>query len=294
VTSYGFGRSSTIKCGIQLQFKAQRGFSVVGLSSLTTGAQGGGRTDHIDSWNSADGPYGTFPMNNNGNVSSNGAITLAANSGTLIHGNADPGQGKTITVGTGDSVSGSTTPLATNLTYPTPDPSAAATTNDNSKLPSTYFNSATRDFLITSGTSAASPLVLPGGTYYVNNIDWETAYITFTGPVVFYVTGTGSAKHTTNGFWTFNNHITTYQNVPANLVFEVTTATNVQYDFDSPIYAAVYAPLANVKTWGNADDYGSIVGNTLSLYTGWHVDESLSADGGGPYLPVLDSYLEVP
>jgi hypothetical protein len=135
--------------------------------------------------------------------------------------------------------------------------------------------------------------VLPGGVYYVNNLDWETAYITFTGPVVFYVTGTGTAKHPSNGFWTFNSHITTLNNLPANLVFEVTTNTSVQYDFDQAIYAAVYAPLSTVKTWGNADDYGSIVGNNLNLWTGWHVDESLSADGGGPYVAVQGSYIEV-
>ena len=70
-------------------------------------------------------------------------------------------------------------------------------------------------------------------------------------------------------------------------MFEVTTNTSVQYDFDLPIYAAVYAPLSNVKTWGAASDYGSIVGNNLSMYTGWHVDESLSADGGGPYIAHL-------
>src|SRR6202035_1657952 len=109
VTCRGFSPSGQISSAIQLQFQAQRGFSVVGLSSLTTRAQGGGRTDHIDSWNSSNGPYGTFPVNNNGNVSSNGNITLGANSGTLIHGNADPGQGKSIAIGSGDTVSGTTT-----------------------------------------------------------------------------------------------------------------------------------------------------------------------------------------
>lgn len=293
VTCRGFSSSGTVSSAVQLQFHARRGFSVVGLSSVMTGAQGGGRVDHIDSWNSLNGPYGTFPMNNNGNISSNGTITLGASSGTIIEGNAQPGIGKTISIGSGDSVSGSTTPITTALSYPTPTPGSAATVNNNSNLPSAYFNSSTRDFLITSGTSATSPLVIPGGVYYVNNIDWETAYITFTGPVVFYVTGTGTSKHPSNGFWTFNNHVTTYQNAPANLVFEVTTNTSVQYDFDQPIYAAVYAPLSTVKTWGNADDYGSIVGNNLQMYTGWHVDESLAADGGGPYVAVQGSYIEV-
>ena len=283
------GRCGSAVRGIQLQFEARRGFSVVGLSSLTTDSQGNGRpVPQIDSWNSTVGPYGTFPMNNNGNLASNGSVSLV--SGTNVQGSAQPGAGKTISMA-GSTVSGSTAPLATSLSYPTPTPGAAATTNNNSSLPSAYFNSATRDFII---PSSAPALTLPGGTYYVNNIDWEAATITFTGPVVFYVTGTGDSTHPGYGFWTFNNVVTTYQNRPANLVFEVTTNTSVQYDFDQPIYAAVYAPLSTVKTWGAASDYGSIVGNNLNLYTGWHVDESLSADGGGPYTPVQGSYLEVP
>lgn len=283
------GRCGSAVRAIQLQFQARRGFSVVGLSSLTTGDQGNGRpVPQIDSWNSTVGPYGTFPMNSNGNLASNGNISLV--SGTSIQGSAQPGSGKTISMA-GSTVTGSTAPLTTSLSYPTPTPGPAATTNNNSNLPSAYFNSVTRDFII---PNSAPPLTLPGGTYYVNNIDWEAATITFTGPVVFYVTGTGSSAHPGYGLWTFNSLVTTYQNQPANLVFEVTTATSVQYDFDQPIYAAVYAPLSTVNTWGAASDYGSIVGNNLDLYTGWHVDESLSADGGGPYTPVQGSYIEVP
>ena len=349
------------------------GFSIVGLSSLTVSKSGasGNRSALIDSWNSAAGPYGTFPMGYHGNCSSNGSVNLV--SGTVIDGSCQPGTGKTVTGGT---ISGSTTPLSYTLNFPAPNPGQAATVNNNSNLPSAYFNSLTRDFTIPNNTA----LTLPGGTYYVNNINWNNATITFTGPavfyvtgtffthnnyvttyqslpknlkfevtsavtvtydfdqavyavlyaplatvttmgladdygsvvgnsltmtvgwhvdvnftgpVVFYVTGTGTSKHPANGFWTFNNHITTYQNAPANLVFEVTTNTSVQYDIDQPIYAAVYAPLSTVTTWGNADDYGSIVGNVLNMYTGWHVDDALSADGGGPSVPVQGSYIEV-
>jgi Tfp pilus assembly protein PilX len=289
VTCRGRGPTGSIAAGIQLQFQALRGFSVVGLSSLTTGSQNNGRpVPQIDSWNSLNGPYGTFPMNNNGNVSSNGNISLV--SGTNIHGSAQPGIGKTISKA-GSTVTGSTAPLTTALSYPTPVPGSAATTNNNSSLPPAYFNAATRDFIVPQNAPA---LILPGGTYYVNNVDWEAATITFTGPAVFYITGTGTSAHPGYGFWTFNNLVTTFQNRPANLVFEVTNATNVQYDFDQPIDAAVYAPLSTVTTWGAASDYGSIVGNNLILNTGWHVDESLSADGGGPYTPVQGSYIEVP
>lgn len=238
------------------------GFSIVGISSLVTNTQGAS-TPHIDSWNSSAGPYGTFPMSSNGNCSSNGNITLA--SGTVIKGSCQPGSGKSISM-SGSTVSGSVSPLSYTLNYPAPDPGNAVTVNDNSKIPAAYFNPATRDFTTPNGTV----LTLPGGTYYVNNVSLNATTLTFTGPAVFYITGT---------FFTFNNLVTTYQNLPKNLKWEVTSAVNVTYDFDQACYAVLYAPLANVKTWGQADDYGSVVGNNLNMNVGWHVDETLSGAG---------------
>ena len=238
------------------------GFSIVGISSLKT-VNSNGRPVQIDSWNSSAGPYGTFPMSSNGNCSSNGSITLAG--GAVIYGSCQPGSGQTIS-DAGSTISGSTAPLTYTLNYPAPDPGKAATVNDNGNLPSKYFNSSTRDFTTPNGTV----LTLPGGTYYVNNVSWSATTFTFTGPVVFYITGT---------FFTFNNLITTYQNLPKNLKFEVTGAVSVTYDFDQPCYGVLYAPLADVKTWGKADDYGSVVANNLNMNVGWHVDETLTGAG---------------
>jgi hypothetical protein len=211
-------------------------------------------------------------MDSYGNCSSNGNISLV--SGTVINGSCQPGQGKSIAM-SGSTVTGSTAPLNYALNFPVPSPGPAATSNNNASLPSAYFNSGTRDFFIPNNAT----LTLPGGTYYINNLDWEAANITFTGPAVFYITGTGTATHPGNGFWTFNNKITTYQNLPKNLKFEVCSSTNVQYDFDQACYAVLYAPGSTVTTWGQADDYGAVVGNVLNMYVGWHVDESLSGAG---------------
>lgn len=248
------------------------GFAIVGVSSLTTGSQGGNHPIHIDSWNSTISSYGTYPMSSNGNCSSNGNISVV--SGTVINGSCQPGTGKSVSM-SGSTVSGSTAPLNYTLNFPPPNPGSAATINDNANLPGAYFNSSTGDFTIPNNTT----LTIPGGTYYINNLDWEAATITFTGPAVFYITGTGNSKHASNGFWTFNNKITTYQSLPKNLKFEVCSATSVQYDFDQACYAVLYAPLATVTTWGNADDYGAVVGNVLNMYVGWHVDETLGGAG---------------
>ena len=233
------------------------GYAIVGLSSFTTAG-----TVEIDSWNSSTGAYSSFPMNSDGDVSTNGNAVLSG--GTIIKGDVHPGIGKSVS---GGSVSGSTSPLTYTLNYPPPDPGSAVTTNNNASLPSAYFNSGTRDFTIPSG----KVLSIPGGVYYINNINWDTAHITFTGPVTFYITGSSFNGH--------NNFITTYQNKPANLKFEVTGACTVSYDFDQPCYAVVYAPLADVTCFGLSDDYGAIVGKNLTLKTGFHVDEALGGAG---------------
>jgi hypothetical protein len=104
----------------------------------------------------------------------------------------------------------------------------------------------------------------------VNNVDWHNPHMTFTGPAVFYITGT---------FTSFNMYITTYQSLPKNLKLLVTTSASVLIDNDQSCNLVVYAPLSTVKTQGNAADYGSIIGNALTLTTGWHVDESLGGAG---------------
>lgn len=259
------GKSSCDVIAQAIAVNSTYGFSIVGINSLITTKSGasGNRAVHIDSWNSASGAYGTYPVDNYGNCSSNGSISLV--SGTVIHGSCEPGTGQSVSM-TGSTVTGSTAPLNYSLDYPAPNPGPAATSNNNSNLPSAYFNSSTRDFIVPNNQS----LTLPGGTYYVNNVSWQNTTFVFTGPVVFYVTGV---------FFTHNNYITTYQNLPKNLKFEITTATTVTYDFDQACNAVLYAPLANVTTLGLADDYGAVVGYNLNMSVGWHVDEALSGAG---------------
>src|SRR5205814_543665 len=103
------------------------------------------------------------------------------------------------------------------------------------------------------------------------NISWSNTHFTFTGPVIFYITGTT--------FFTHNNFINTFQNLPVNLKFEVVNNATVTYDFDQACNAVLYAPLSTVTTLGLADDYGAVVGYNLTMTVGWHVDEALAGAG---------------
>lgn len=232
------------------------GPSVVGLSLLDT------NSNSVDSYNSASGAYTTFPQNSNARCASNGSIDCQ---NSIIKGDCHPGVGRTIT--NSGNVSGSKTPLTTALSYPTPTAGGAATTNNNANLPGAYFNSSTRNLSIPSIN-----ITIPGGTYYVNNMDWGNATINFSGPAVFYVTGIVT-QH--------NNYVTSYQNRPANLQINVTTSASVQIDCDQILNASIYAPLSTVSIVGLADTCGSVIANSLNLRRPFHVDESLNGSGAG-------------
>ena len=254
--------------GVKLWFGAIIGASTIDVKAAATALCTGGplvvgltlfnpNGKSIDSWNSNSGAYTTFPQNSKAVSVSNAAIDCQ---NSIIKGDCHPGVGQTIT--NNSNVSGSSAPLTAALSYATPVAGSAATTNNNASLPSAYFNSGTRDFSLPTGS-----YTIPGGTYYVNNMNWSFATINFTGPAIFYVTGQITQD---------NNLVTTYQNRPVNLQILVTTNQSVQIDCDQTLYAVINAPLSAVSIVGLADTAGSVIANSLSLYRGaFHADESL-------------------
>ena len=219
----------------------------------------------IDSWDSGSGSYGSFPMSYNASCASNAAIDCQ---NSIIKGYCRPGTGQLIS--NASNVSGSTASLNSTLSYPTPIPGTAVTTNNNAAIPGGGYNSGTRDVNLGTGS-----YTWPGGTYYLNNVTINSSTINFTGPAVIYITGT------------MNQHnvlITSYQNRPKNLQFLATTSASFSIDCDLPLYIVLYAPLSTVSTMGNADTYGSIIANRVTLKQNFHVDESLGGSGvvGGP------------
>jgi hypothetical protein len=264
------GKSTCDVTAVSIAKSSTSGFSIVGLNSLSILKGVGGSSGNppkMDSWNSAAGPYVSYPMNSHGNCASNGTVTLSTN--VSVKGDCRPGKGKSFS-GSGYTITGATAPLTYTLQYPAPKPGNYATTNDNAKLlalPGGAFTASTRSLSMSNKYT----YTIPGGVYYINNLSWSNSHITFTGPAIFYVTGTT--------FSSVNSYITTYQNLPANLKFEICGAATVTYDFDQACYAVLYAPLATVTTTGLADDYGSVVGYNLTMGVGWHVDEALSGAG---------------
>jgi hypothetical protein len=204
----------------------------------------------ISPWDAAFGrAYGT--------IATNGSISL--DSGSKISGDATPGIGKTATGGT---VTGSRSPLITAISYPTPDGSAYALTNDNAQVAANV-DVLTGDFAISSGKTAT----FLGGNYYFQNFTMaDDAKLNIKAPVTIYINKTLTIK---GGF-------TLPYNLAAMVKFRVMSNKPVVVDGGAFFYMDLYAPRSDVTVQGKSHVFGSVVGGTLTLDgSAVHWDEGL-------------------
>jgi hypothetical protein len=170
-----------------------------------------------------------------------------------------PGVG--CTVSGSSTVTGSTTPLTTTLSYPAPSAGSYATTNNNSQIAAYMTGS---DFEIAGGT-----VHLAGGTYYVHNMMLrQAAKLYLDGPVTFYVTGT----------FTIQDSVETEGNRPKDFKIYMTTSAVCTIAGSNTFEAEVYAPLSDVTISQSRWMNGSVIGKTLTVTNSaqCHFDTTLS------------------
>ncbi|MBN2283465.1 MAG: hypothetical protein JXO48_06205 [Deltaproteobacteria bacterium] len=81
-----------------------------------------------------------------------------------------------------------------------------------------------------------------------------------------------------------NNTVYNYQNNPADyIIYGLSTCNNIQLTNNSSTYGAIYAPTADVYTGNNAEMYGSIVADSITVRQNAliHYDEDLAGLAGG-------------
>jgi len=267
VTVHGMSKYGLMTRGVQLEYKpSSRSHVLVGTSSVTMS-----NTAFTDSYDSSKGPYNAATAGKKGSISSNGNITL--NNTAKINGDARPGPGKTVTKAAGATVTGSTFPMASTVTYPSVVLPASGVT----ALP---------DINMSSGT-----MNVPGGVYSVNNINLSgTAVVNWTGPVTLYVKGT----YVVGG----NVVINTYQNLPKNRVINfLPTCVTATWSGTNICVGDLYAPDTAFVVSGSVQKFGRIIAKTISNSStgGMHADDSLVPPGGmGSYDPDPSTYQEVP
>lgn len=236
---------------------------IVGLDSVTTtGSSGVGNV--TNSYRSKAGAFvtGSTTTFGRGTIASNGNISLGGN--TTINGDARPGVGKSVTLSGSASITGTRTALARPLDYPMPTAGTAATSNDNSSIPSSCINSG-RDVEV-GGTGT---LTLPGGTYYLDDLHVKAgATLAFSGAATICLTGNLRVDGQLN---------TTGSN-PSNLRVICTGYQLIDMSSNVRAYMDLYAPGCAFTMSGSAVLCGSVVAKSVALTGNANVifDESLT------------------
>jgi hypothetical protein len=236
------------------------GYGIIGINSISLS---GNSTDSY--WS----PNGNSTGGAFGSIASNGDITLGGSAS--INGSAHPGAGHAVS--NPSAVTGSTSPLASPLSYPNANAGSYATTNDDANAPSSYM--ASNNFHMSSGAS----LTLPGGVYYFNSFSMSgNATLSFSGPATLYIHGNLSLA----------GGASTYANLPTNLkIYMCPDASgnppgDISITGGASLYAQIYAPQSNISLGGNGAIYGSVLGLTVSSSgtSAIHYDASLDGPGG--------------
>lgn len=237
----------------------------------------------VDSYDSTEGAYSAGSAYENGDVCSNGTLTVAGS--MEIHG--DVLGSEVVEKGGSYTITGTVETLYKPVVPPTVDFGDVATNNDNGTIGLTDggldpFPGGIWNLFI----KANDNLTIAGGTYYFDSIGFGMAKgqkvpgsVTVTGPTKIYVAG--SIGLTAQG--TFNTSTDTA------FVEIYSLGPTVSIVGQAAFYGSILAPNADVLLAGNADMYGALIGKTVKMTGsfGFHVDESLPLVHSLKAAPVL-------
>ena len=239
----------------------------------------------VDSYDSDEGPYGGEGSGTGGDVATNSTDAPAIDLGgkAKIYGDASTGpeSDPATTIPNDSAVSGSTGALEQNIDLPTPvDPGGG-------------------DPLSVSGAGNTTVTVTEGA-YRLDDLTLSSKRtVVIQGEVTLYVDGDFKTSGQSRIVVPDGSKLTLYINgsidmsgqgivndtgIPANVMMLGTeTCTSVKLSGQEDLYAAVYAPEADIQLSGQSDVYGAIVGKTFTAQgqASIHYDEALGDMGGG-------------
>src|SRR4051812_26695993 len=265
VTVHGGSANTTITRGVRMEYKQSfRSHVLIGLNSVTMSSSA-----YTDSYNSSKGAYNPATAGKNGNISSDGNITLSNTA--KVNGDARPGPLKTVTLNDTASVTGLKLPMSTAITYP------------SVTLPAGIIDLG--DVTMSSGVQNVA-----GGTYLIRNLNLSgTAQINWQGPVTLYIQN----SYNVSG----NVVINAFQNKPANrMLYFLPTCTTATWTGSNTCVGDLYAPDTNFNVGGSVQKFGRIIAKSInnSSTGGMHADDALPQPGGmSSYAPDTNTYEEI-
>ena len=228
-------------------------YSFVGLNSVNVSGQG-----NVDSYDSSLGDYSSGSARSNGDVISNGSIQVGGSG--IIKGDGHPGIGKSVYFSGSGTITGSTTPLKSTLSY------SLAT------LPASY--QSVGPINLTSGTFTGGASGVTTNYYCTSVAISHSAWISCIGPVKIYCSGPVNIS---------GGYVKTYLNRPMNFQILMLNSSSITLGGQADLYAQVYAPQSDFTQSGKADIFGSIIAKTLTFGGSWqggvHLDESIATPG---------------
>ena len=262
---------------------------------------GGSRTDSYDS---SAGDYRTTQSNSQGDIGSNGNISVSGAT-TLIRGNGSSPHSSTpgacsggsitgVTVSNG-AVSGRNISMVTSpskVSLPTPDaPSTTPPTTDQGTagtcgtIGGCSTLAGTQNLAFTPGTygnlsiSNVTTVHLSAGTYNINSLSVSggSSLIIDSGPVILNVAGT-SASYAVS--FTGGSAISNTSGHPSDLQIVYAGSQPLTLTGGASTYGVVYAPNAPLTISGGSDWFGSLIANTIANANGTaiHYDRALASN----------------
>ena len=231
-----------------------------------------------DAYNSDDGSYGGSNRKSEGDVCSNGPISLA--SGADVFGDAQ-GAPVTISSGSGASISGTQSNSPAGLAFD-PIDFAEANVNDNDTIERgpvwapPFYNSSTGDLVVNNGRH----ITLQAGTYRFRDLLLAGgSQLRTNGEVLIYIEREMRFD---------NGTVANLTQKPSNLqLFVGSGPVNIQGGHQ--LHASIYAPTADVSIANGSGFFGAIIGQTLSVAGGGglHFDQSLASEEAAGSEPSL-------
>lgn len=232
-----------------------------------------GRASYTDSYDSRKGTYHSQAHGQNGDICTNGHLTLNGNS--YVNGDARWWEQAKSPKATQSQVSGKLESFVEEIDFPVTNPGSAASINDNLKIPVSQkgINPFKNGAFTLSGPGDS--VTLSPGTYYFSTMTvGGGSEIIVTGPTSIYIQGTVDLK-----FGAINN--TT--KIPINLqLYPMGADTYFYLPFFGELHACIYSTTAHIyldekSQPVNLEFFGKMVGQKIRVWdTALHVDESVS------------------
>ena len=303
--AYGRDDGSVVGVEVVVQQTPQGFFRWAAFGEENLHMDSNSRTDSYDSSlgtyvdQATNGSGSNQWANTEGDVGSNGSISMDSNIG--VYGDASPGPGESVT-GTGlANITGSTTPMATTISLPEivvpsiPLTAADLTVAGPTTLPAGDYNYGN----LTVNNSKTLTIVGPA-TIVVSNFTLKSGSSLLVnasaGPVEFFVVDDFKLNSNT----TIQSSTQDPSDVAFNLLsdnildpgIDVTFDDDlVDFDSGSSMYATIYAPSAEITIDSNFELYGSMVARRVDLNSNCriHYDERLAtlSEGADPVYETL-------